>query len=104
MLANRIIELTDAYVRAFDVERPQVLEFRKIHNKGASWAVQSGVGFQGGAALGVIAKGLVEYLSGKADFIKDKLQQSVTATEIEFYPELSMDLKSHFSAYLNHSL
>ncbi len=101
MLPKQLTDLTDGFVKSFDSERPPVIEFRKIHNKGAEWAVQSGVGWGGGASLGVIAKGLTEYLREKALFVRDKLQQVVTSTEIKFYAELNTDLKSQFAAYLN---
>jgi hypothetical protein len=101
MLPKQLTDLTDGFVKAFDSERPPVIEFRKIHNKGAASAVQSGVGWGGGASLGVIAKGLTEYLREKALFVSDKLQQVVTSTEIAFYAELNTDLKSQFAAYLN---
>lgn len=101
MLPKQVTNLVDGFVNAFDVERPPVLEFRKIHNKGAEWAVSSGVGWEGGAPLGVIAKALVAYMREKAVYVRDQLKLAVSTTEIDFYPELNLDLKAQFSAYLS---
>ena len=101
MLPKQFTDLAENFMKAFDLERPPAIEYRLIHNKAAAWAAQSGMGFQGGAALGHIAKGITDYMQEKAALLRDKLQQVANSTEIEFYPELNTDLKAYCADYMS---
>src|SRR6267142_1298089 len=101
MLPKQITDLVESAMKAYDLERPPVIEFRKVHTKAAEWAVKSGTGFGGGMALSHVADGLKEYMREKAAFVRDKLQQVLTSTEIPFYKEMSADMKQYLADYMN---
>lgn len=100
MLPKQVTDLTDGFVRVFDSEHPATIEFRKAHNKAAESLVQRGFG-SAGNLLYPISKEVTAYLEKKAQFVWDKLQQVITSTEIESYPELNTDLKSQVASYFN---
>src|SRR6267142_6423390 len=101
MLPKQITDLVESAMKAYDLERPPVIEFRKVHTKAAEWAVKNRVGFGGGMALNGIADGMRDYLRERAVFVRDKLQQVLTSTKILFYKEMSADMKSYLAEYMN---
>ncbi len=100
MLPKEFTDLIESAMKAFDLERPPEIEYRVIHNKGASWAVSSGTGWQGGMQLAGIGKGLTEYMREKAILVRDKLQQAANSTEIPFYKTMSADMKAYLAEYM----
>jgi hypothetical protein len=104
VLPKQVTDLTDSFVKVFDSERPQERQFKRAHDKTAAFILQKGLGGWCGFALGPFAQEANSYLQQRANFVRDKLQQSVDSTQIEFYPELNADLKSCFMAHLNPSV
>ena len=100
MLPKQIKDLADNFVRAFDLEHSPEKAFRDAHNKTAAFMVQNGLGWSG-FAMGKFAKYATEYLEQRASFVREKLEQVITATGIEPYSELASDLKTQFASYLN---
>jgi len=101
MLPKNVTDLLDAFVRVFDSERPAVLEFRKAYNQLVpERAQQAWVRWDSGAII-TIGIHVTAFLQDKAQFIWGKLQEIVSSTEIEAYPDLSKDLKSQIAASYN---
>src|ERR1035437_7186216 len=103
MLPKQVQDLTEGFVRAFDLEHPAETEFRKAHQRFAESLAQRGFGWPSGAFAG-IGRSVSHYLEVKASFVWEKLQHVVTSTETESYAELNADLKSEIAKHLGLSV
>jgi hypothetical protein len=104
MLPKQITNLTDSFLRVFDSERPPERALKDAHNRTAEFILQKGLGGWCGFALGHFAERVNVYLTERATFVRDKLQQVVNSTQVEPYPELNADLKTQFVTYLTPSV
>jgi hypothetical protein len=98
MLPKQVADLHEGFVRVFDSERPAVIEFRRAHNQVVASLARQGFGW-GSTAIIAIGKNVTSYLEEKARFIWTKLQEVITATAVEPYPELNSDLKEQIAVY-----
>jgi len=101
MLPQKINDLTDGFVRVYDLEHAISIELRKAHNRAATSIQQSGVGYRIDGLILYIGKNLTAFLETTAQYLWEKLKPIVTSTKIEHYPELNIDLKSKIANYYN---
>src|SRR5665213_274874 len=101
MLPQKINDLTDGFIRVYNLEHSISIELRKAHNRAATSLQQSGLGYNIDGLILYMGKNLTAFLEARAQYLWEKLKQIVTSTKIEHYAELSADLKSKIANYYN---
>jgi len=104
MLPKEFTDLVDGFIRVYDSEHPMPIELRKAHNSAAASIQSSGQGYHIGSLVPYLANNLVVCLEERGQFLLEKFKVILTSTGIEFYPDLSGDLKSRIAAYFNPAL
>src|ERR1035437_2273849 len=102
MLPKQIHDLTEGFMRAFDSERPELIEFRRARNAVLGAQVAKGLGWGSGAIIH-IGQRVTEHLEQRTRFGWEKIQEIVSSTGTGFYPEMNSDLKALVAGYLNAS-
>lgn len=99
MLPKQLIELAGQFVSVYDSEHSFAVEFRKAHN---SALAETPKGFNAGPTNAIlIGKRLAVYLDLRIVFIWEKYKELIKSTGVDFYPELSQDLKLQVALHYN---
>ena len=103
MLPKEFTDLFDGFIRVYDAEHSMPIELRNAHNRAAASVQSSGQGYHISRLVPYLAKNLLECIEKRGQFILEKFKVIWTSTQIELYPDLSVDLKSQIAGYLNPS-
>src|ERR1035438_7766137 len=100
MLPKQVIDLIEGCARAFEGEFPAKGQYGKglsaVHLK----QMRTRLGW-GSADIKMLGNDVTAHLQRKAEFLWEKAQLAVTATDPEFYASLNDDLKSCIAGFLN---